>query len=411
MNIKQTFLNLTEYTIPHGNEHLLEKYLPDNVKKDNFGNYFIIIGKSETLFTCHLDTYSKQVQKVNHIIEGDIVKTDGKTILGGDNKTGVCILLYMIENNVPGTYYFFAGEEPTAKDGGLYGSKNALKANPKFFKNFKRAVCFDRKKTGSIVTRQMARFTCSQNFIDALILELDKQGLEFHSDITGYYTDTAVFLDTISEVTNLSSGVYGEHTLNEYVDLSYVEKMAEAAIKINWESLPAERIPKKESSKIEGGTKSIFKFSNYLKIRSDRKIFSQILNIMDDLNYLCLNEDEFESGVNMIFSQWHEDKRVLISIDGGVIFINSKKIGNITDFEDMVGIDFESKVDIQEFLEEIDDLVDELETDNININIFKKRILKKFNVTIQEFEKCYYSKDCKFKTHIKYRPNEKIIVF
>jgi hypothetical protein len=123
-----TFLNLTEYTVPFGYESRLEKYLPAGVQKDDFGNYFLRIGDSQTLFTSHLDTSSYLREKVNHVIAGSIIGTDGSTILGGDNKAGVTILLYLISQGVPGTYYFFAGEES-----GCLGSKDALKNDPNFF--------------------------------------------------------------------------------------------------------------------------------------------------------------------------------------------------------------------------------------------------------------------------------------
>ena len=81
MNFKETFLKLTEYTIPYKYEYKLEKYLPKGYKKDSIGNYYIKIGNSETLFTTHLDTYSDKYEKVKHIIEGNIIKTDGKTMV------------------------------------------------------------------------------------------------------------------------------------------------------------------------------------------------------------------------------------------------------------------------------------------------------------------------------------------
>lgn len=49
-------------------------------------------------------------------------------------------------------------------------------------------------------------------------------------DPTGYYTDSAFALDTISEVTNISVGVWNEHHFNEYVDIDYVEKITESSL-------------------------------------------------------------------------------------------------------------------------------------------------------------------------------------
>ena len=220
MDIKSTFLKLTEYTIPYSTdnkyENTLAKYLPTGYKTDSVGNFYVEVGQSETLFTTHLDTYCTEYQKVNHVIDGDIIKTDGKTILGGDNKLGMSILLYMIQKGIPGTYYFFLGEEPIIS-GGLWGSQNALKANPNFFKKFKRAVAFDRKETGSVVRRQKARYCCSEEFADALSDELTNLGVESKPDPNAYYTDTATFLDIIPECTNISAGGWKEHYNSEWV--------------------------------------------------------------------------------------------------------------------------------------------------------------------------------------------------
>jgi len=400
MNIRETFLNLIKYTVPHGKEDTLRKYLPEAVVRDQFGNYHMSVGKSETLFTCHLDTVSEDVEEVCHVIEGDIIKTDGTTILGGDNKTGVCILLNMIEHNIPGDYWFFAGEEPTAKEGGLYGSKHALASNPNYFKKFKRAVCFDRKHMGSIVIRQMARFTCSEEFVNSLIKEFKNQGLEFGPDQTGWYTDTAVFIDVIPEVTNLSSGTYNEHSTEEYVDMSYLEKVAQVALKINWEALPSVRIPKKETSKQDI---TIHKFQKYKNLKSDKKIWYKIDNYMGRFNFLCLNEDEFESGLPMIYSNWHKEVRIFIKILNGIIYMNDEKIGSVRDFERCMGIKFQHKVDIEYFLDLIDAQVDIDETDVISASKFSK-ILTELNVTLEEFIEYYNSEDCEIKDSIKYNP-------
>jgi len=183
-DFKSLFLQLTEYTIPAGFEDTLEpilrKYVP-NLKRDNIGNYYIQIGNSKTLFTSHLDTFSKTRKKIKHIFDGDIIKTDGTTVLGGDNKNGVVILLYMISQGVPGTYFFFIGEESIVNGVGCYGSTNALKDNPEFFSKFDKAIAFDRRGKGSFVKRQAGRYCASDVFADAVIEEFNKNGLEFHT--------------------------------------------------------------------------------------------------------------------------------------------------------------------------------------------------------------------------------------
>ncbi len=241
MDFKKTFISLTQWTIPHGYEESIAHLLPKGVQKDGIGNYHITIGEnSKTLFTCHLDTVSKR-EKIHHVISGNIIKTNGKTILGGDNKAGVCILMYLIEQNVPGTYYFFVGEEC-----GTIGSRWALQNNTEFFKGFKRAVAYDRREQGSIITYQRGRRCCSDDFANALSMDFAKNRMEYHIDPNGVYTDTAVFVNVIPECTNLSAGVVGEHTNSEHVDIEYCERVAKASVKIDWENLPAIREAKEE---------------------------------------------------------------------------------------------------------------------------------------------------------------------
>ena len=79
----QLFLDLTQSTVPHGLEYRLEKFLPTGFKTDRAGmNYYIEIGNSETMFECHMDTVGYEVEKIKHVIKGDIIKTNGNTILG-----------------------------------------------------------------------------------------------------------------------------------------------------------------------------------------------------------------------------------------------------------------------------------------------------------------------------------------
>jgi putative aminopeptidase FrvX len=118
MNIKEKFLELTSRTYPHGTEEELFPILFNTVEglqKDEFGNLFIKIGDSDVMFTSHLDTATSANTPVKHAFEGNIIKTDGKSILGADDKAGVTIMLYMIKNSVPGLYYFFLGEEVLKK--------------------------------------------------------------------------------------------------------------------------------------------------------------------------------------------------------------------------------------------------------------------------------------------------------
>ena len=172
MNIKETFLSLTSETYPHGTEKELFHLLPSNLETDQFGNLFIEIGISpSTMFTSHLDTASYEKKKVNHIFRGNIVGTDGTSILGADDKAGVTIMLYMIQENIPGLYYFFLGEER-----GCIGSKKVAdlhKNSP--LPNIKKVISFDRRDNGSIITFQSSQRCCSNKFATALADELNQK--------------------------------------------------------------------------------------------------------------------------------------------------------------------------------------------------------------------------------------------
>jgi len=249
--IKSTFLKLTSKTYPYGYEDDFVKemqdinVLPKNLEKDTQGNYLLKIGDSRTIFASHFDTACKSQTPVKHVIDGNIIKTDNTSILGADDKAGVTIMLWMIKNNVPGTYYFFIGEEV-----GCIGSGLAAK-----FLEFKgiydRIISFDRRGTTSIITHQSGTRTCSDEFGKELARQLNnhKIGLEYKIDNTGVYTDSAEFTSVIPECTNVSVGYYQEHTTTEHQDIKHLEKLANACLFVDWESLPTKRDMNKIESK------------------------------------------------------------------------------------------------------------------------------------------------------------------
>ena len=93
----ETFLRLTSKTVPYGDEDTLMKEVgklfPDGLQKDVHGNYFYKVGDSRTIFASHLDTVSSKYETVTHVFDGDIIRTDGKTTLGADDKAGTTVML------------------------------------------------------------------------------------------------------------------------------------------------------------------------------------------------------------------------------------------------------------------------------------------------------------------------------
>jgi hypothetical protein len=239
-NVRATFLSLVTSTYPYGTEEDVVPFVaPIGLQKDEFGNYYKLVGKSETMFTSHLDTADRKQSKVNLIREvknGDeFIMTDESTILGADDKAGVSVMLYMISHNVPGIYYFFLGEERGGIGSGQVSSAFETIAH---LKGVKRCVSFDRRNYYSVITQQLGMQCCSDEFGIALAAEYNKNGMKLKLDPTGIYTDSANFIDQIPECTNISVGYFNEHTGTEHQNMTFLEKLAKASISVNWESLP-----------------------------------------------------------------------------------------------------------------------------------------------------------------------------
>ncbi len=250
MNIKDKFLELTSRTYPHGTEELVFPLLDSRLQKDEFGNLFIQIGESDVMFTSHLDTATSANTKVNHLFDGKYIKTDGTSILGADDKAGVTIMLHMIENDIPGLYYFFLGEEV-----GCIGSKKvAAKQKTEKIEGINKVISFDRRGTDSVITFQSSQRCCSDVFGEALSKELNlaDDTFEYKNDPTGILTDSVQFIKIYSECTNISVGYRSEHTFSETQDIEHLEKLAEACLKVDWNSLPVERDPYKTEYKSYG---------------------------------------------------------------------------------------------------------------------------------------------------------------
>lgn len=241
-DVRATFLSMVSKTYPHGHEDEVLQFLPE-LQKDSVGNYYLIIGKSETMFTSHLDT-ADRIQEPTVLYDAEekgesYIITDGNTILGADDKSGVTVMLYMIAHNIPGLYYFFIGEER----GGIGSGKlSSVFNSTEHVRGIKRCVSFDRRNYHSVITEQMGRRCCSDEFGTALCKEYNKTGLvDFSLDPTGIYTDSASFIDDIPECTNISVGYFHEHTGDEYQNLTFLENLCKASLSVNWEGLPTTR--------------------------------------------------------------------------------------------------------------------------------------------------------------------------
>ena len=240
-DIFYTFCSLTKETYPYGTESEVLKWINLNLEQDEYGNWFLKIGESNTMFTSHFDSFTDKKQKVNLVkyFEGDnlFVSTDGSSILGADDKAGVTIMLYMIEHNVPGLYYFFVGEEV----GGIGSSDLAYNGHTNL-DGIEKCVSFDRRGYYSVITEQMSESCCSETFADSICLAFEEQGMKFKKDNTGIFTDSANFIGLIKECTNISVGYFHEHKKCEYQNITFLEKLCDACTKIDWDNLPTKNI-------------------------------------------------------------------------------------------------------------------------------------------------------------------------
>jgi len=213
------------------------------VRDDEVYCYGIQIGQSETIFSCHTDTvhHDGGLQKVK--VDGYLIclpKSSKSNCLGADDGAGIWLMANMITKGVPGMYLFHLGEEC----GGI-GAGVMAEDYDKFLGKYKRAIAFDRRGTGSVVTHQGGVRCASDKFGRALSMAIgrnllsSKEGLSL--DKTGYYTDVADYKYIIPEVVNISIGYQNEHSIYETVDKCYLDDLLYACERVNWESMPTER--------------------------------------------------------------------------------------------------------------------------------------------------------------------------
>ena len=298
LDASELFLHLTPFTVPYGGEaiHYGPMLTDLGFRRDIHGNYSLVINDGDkaptTCFMAHLDTASGDVHRITRYITDDICYTDGKSILGADDRAGVAIILYLANRDVPGLYYLFLGEEV-----GCVGSTAAARDDllpPQIL----RAVSFDRRGKDSIVTWQCGRQCCSNGFALALANELNAYGLTYEPDPTGLFTDSREFADTIPECTNISVGYYDQHSQKERQDLGFLRYLAEVCAKVDWEGLPTHRKPEPDawdvSEYMGGGWSYSDDYSDYgrygYSAKGDKDTYKDFLQDCEEDAYDAIDE-------------------------------------------------------------------------------------------------------------------------
>jgi hypothetical protein len=216
---------------------------------DGFGNIWARVNLAANvpglLFSCHVDTMdSGQEEKGLSVSSAGLItlkKRKPGRCLGADDGAGLWLMLEMIRAGVPGLYAFHRGEER-----GRLGSSYVASHEPGRLANIDAAIAFDRRGTNNLITHQMARRGCSDNFAKALCKAVNlagNGGLAYSPDDSGSYTDTYSYFDIVPECCNMSIGYQSEHGPNESLDFAHLSKLRAAIVSAPFSGLPIERDP------------------------------------------------------------------------------------------------------------------------------------------------------------------------
>ena len=204
------------------------------------GNIILWVGdkkKTKTLFSCHTDTVHRTPIMQDPYIDLDAMKfrVNSGQCLGGDDGSGIWLMLELLRAGVPGLYIFHRAEEV-----GGQGSSYIANHTPNLIRGMDRAIAFDRKDTWSIITHQAGGRCCSEEFSEDFGEKLE---MGHKSDPGGSFTDTANYDHIIPECTNMSVGYYNAHMSSENQDIDYIRKFRDALLKVDYESLVTHRDP------------------------------------------------------------------------------------------------------------------------------------------------------------------------
>lgn len=220
-------------------DHWIERWISSipNIHRDIHNNWYADVGKrSETIFTSHTDTMGDG-KKTSLVVKDGVLRNSGG-VLGADDSAGCWIMRRMILAGVPGLYVFHDSEER----GGI-GSDSWVRENESWLKLYKRCISFDRKGYDDVITHQSYGTCCSDAFAEALSAQLNGLDTSFRYQPCdgGTFTDSAHYMETVAECTNLSVGYFNQHTPHESLDMYFCHQLMTACCKVDWESLPTKR--------------------------------------------------------------------------------------------------------------------------------------------------------------------------
>ena len=236
----QEYLDMLRYKRPARSKseiQFIAKYIDTipNVRKDAHGNRYVRVGDfTNRMFSCHTDTMHTTSGKQTLVSDEYTVHSLSGECLGADDTTGIYIMKQMIRAGIEGLYVFHRDEETGGK-GSAYFAENTL---PSLGLNINICIAFDRAGYFDVITHQWTGRTASDDFAKQLasIMYID-----FEPSSEGVFTDSANYVDYISECTNISVGYFNEHTPKEYQDLIFLEDLIDALLNADFASLSTSR--------------------------------------------------------------------------------------------------------------------------------------------------------------------------
>ena len=235
--------DMLSYARPSGSKHekmFINKFLrPLGAEPDDCGNLHLTVGPGNPrlIFASHTDTVHTQSGRQKIVQSGDRLVVAGKKggVLGSDDGAGVWIMIHLIRAEFPAKYIFHMGEEIGGR-----GSSWIADHKPKLIWGGEIMISLDRRGNSEVITHQMGRRCCSDEFASALALQI--RGKYKPSD-NGVFTDSANYSELISECTNLSVGYEGEHSESESLSISRVNFLKNRLLLLEEDKLPAVREP------------------------------------------------------------------------------------------------------------------------------------------------------------------------
>ena len=219
------------YNIPSesGNTKAMRKYIRKilfeskiKCKKDKAGNVYATKGEADSYpcIACHTDEvhtnrgkYNAVASKFNGVIYGWSHTHRDFCGIGGDDKNGIFIALYMLKHLDYCKAVFFADEE--------IGCVGSSKADISFFSDCRYIIECDRRGNSDLITNISGQI-CSDEFINAIKPYTDAYS---YQETSGLMTDVDELHDKGVGISciNLSCGYHRPHTQFEYTIIEDLE--------------------------------------------------------------------------------------------------------------------------------------------------------------------------------------------